>query len=569
MAIVNGQDIRRDQLAAACAERFGNEVLEALVNKRLILHHCRNHNIDVTDPEIDAEIDRMATRFKIGRQQWLDMLQRERGINLEQYKRDILWPTLALRKLAAKDLAVSDQELQQAYESTYGPSVQCRLIVVNDSQLADQIHQQVSQRPQDFARLAMKHSKDVNSASIGGLIQPVRLHVGDPKIERAVFALKSNDVTPVIPINDQFCILKCEAQVPQRNVPLASVRDELVEQIKENKLRDVASTMFEKLQASAVIKNVWNDPQLRAANPGVVATVNGDTITYSELAEECLMRYGQDVLDIEISHLLLQQALAKENESVTQADLDEEVAHAAKLAGVVDKDGRPDVQQWLKVSLEDQKISQATYMRDAVWPSAALKKMTGGKIQVTQADLQKGYEANYGERVECRAIVLPTMRLAQEVWEKARQNPSLDYFGELAAENSVETQSKALRGEVPPIGKNGGQPQLEQVAFALAPGELSGIVQLGSQFVVLKCIGRTKPVEVNLQEVHDILYQDIFEKKLRLAMSEKFDAIREHARIDNYLAGTSQSPDRVKPDQAQAAPRVDSAVRPAAGMPTR
>jgi hypothetical protein len=116
MAVVNGQEIRRDALASACAERFGEEVLEALVNKRLILHHCRNHNIDVTDPEIDAEIDRMAARFKIGRQQWLDMLQRERGINVEQYKRDILWPTLALRKLAAKDLVVSDQELQQAYE---------------------------------------------------------------------------------------------------------------------------------------------------------------------------------------------------------------------------------------------------------------------------------------------------------------------------------------------------------------------------------------------------------------------------------------------------------------------
>ena len=84
------------------------------------------------------------------------------------------------------------------------------------------------------------------------------------------------------------------------------------------------------------------------------------------------------------------------------------------------------------------------------------------------------------------------------------------------------------------------------MAFELADGELSGIIQLGDRYVILKCEGRTKPVEVNPQEVHEILYQDIFEKKIRIAMSKKFDEIRAKARIDNYLAGTSQAPDRVR-----------------------
>jgi hypothetical protein len=92
---------------------------------------------------------------------------------------------------------------------------------------------------------------------------------------------------------------------------------------------------------------------------------------------------------------------------------------------------------------------------------------------------------------------------------------------------------------------------------------------LADKFVILKCEGRTQPVEVNPKEVHDILYQDIFEKKLRMAMSEKFDDIRAKARIDNFLAGTSQSPDRVKPDPTGAttgnAPRVDEAIRQAPG----
>ena len=120
------------------------------------------------------------------------MLERERGINIEQYKRDILWPTLALRKCAADQLTVSDEQLQQAYEAQFGPAVKCRLIVVNDRKLAEQLHRQLVEQPADFARLAMQHSMDVNSASIGGLIQPIRRHVGDPAIEREVFAMQPN-----------------------------------------------------------------------------------------------------------------------------------------------------------------------------------------------------------------------------------------------------------------------------------------------------------------------------------------------------------------------------------------
>ena len=567
MAVVNGQDIRRDALASACVDRHGEEVLEGLVNKRLIMHHCRNRGIEVTDQEIDAEINRMAARFKIGREQWLDMLQRERGINIAQYRRDILWPTLALRKLAADELTVTAEQLQAAYDAQFGPAVKCRLIVVADRQLAEQLQRQLSQRPDDFARLAMQHSVDVNSASIGGLIQPIRRHVGDAAIEREVFAMQLDQISSIIPVGEQFAILKCEGQIPARNVPMESVRDDLTEQLTEEKLRAVASGKFQELQSSATIQNVWNDQKLRAEMPGVVATINGQPILYQELAEECLLRFGEEVLDVEISHLLLQQALTKANLTITEQELNEEIGHAATLAGVVDAQGRPDFAKWIQMATEEQDISKDQYLRDSVWPSAALKKLTGESIEVTPEDLQKGFEANYAERVRCRAIVLGNMRRAQEVWAKARQNPSMDYFGDLAEEYSIEPTSKSLRGEVPPIRRHGGQPQLEDVAFELAPDELSGIIQLGDKFVILKCEGRTDPVDVNAQEVREILHKDIFEKKLRMAMGERFEQIRSQARIDNFLAGTSQAPDRVKPAANEGTPRVDAAVRPAAGTP--
>jgi len=177
-----------------------------------------------------------------------------------------------------------------------------------------------------------------------------------------------------------------------------------------------------------------------------------------------------------------------------------------------------------------------------VWPSAALKKLVGGTVTVEQQDMQRGFEANYGQRVRCRAIVLERLRRAQEVWDKARRNPTVEFFGRLAEEYSVEASSRSLKGEVPPIKRFGGQPALEQAAFSLRPGELSEIVQVGERFVILLCEGYTEPVKVDFAEVQDMVYAELFEKKLRVAMNRRFSAIKDSAQVDNFLTGTSQSP---------------------------
>jgi parvulin-like peptidyl-prolyl isomerase len=216
---------------------------------------------------------------------------------------------------------------------------------------------------------------------------------------------------------------------------------------------------------------------------------------------------------------------------------------------------------------KEQGVTQAQYERDSVWPSAALKKLTAQDVKVDEADIAKGFEANYGERVRCRAIVLGNMRRAQEVWDKARRNPSPEFFGDLAAEYSEEPTSKALRGEVPPLGRHGGQPKLEEVAFQLEEGQVSGIIQVADKFVILRCEGRTERTNVDQATVNDILYRDIYEKKLRIAMGQKFEQINAQARVDNYLAGTSHAPDKPKGNAQQAAPAVreDTAVRPTVG----
>jgi parvulin-like peptidyl-prolyl isomerase len=543
MAVVNNRQITRSQLAQTCMERYGKRVLESLTNKYLIAQHMQRGNISITRGEIDEEIERMAKRFHLGTEQWLQMLERERGVNYEQYSRDIIWPTLALRKLAADRLEVTPEELRIAHETEFGPSVQARLIAVTDAQIAERLRAEVLANPDSFSVVARKNSVDTVSASAGGLLQPIRLHTSEENIERVLFSMKAGDISPVVKVGEQFAIFKCERQIARRNVPMEQVQAQLVENIKEQKLREISDDVFRMVQQGAKVENVMNDPQKRQQMPGVAATVNGHPISTNELAEECLLRHGRDMLEGEINRQLLEQELARVNAKVTQPEIDAEIANAAILAGALTEDGQPDIKKWIDIVTQEQEVSYELYVRDAVWPSAALKKLVQAGVKVTEEDMEKGFEANYGQRVRCRAIVMSNLRRAQEVWNMARQKPDAEYFGKLAQQYSIEGGSGQLDGQVPPLRRYGGQPLLEDEAFKMQPGEISAVIQVGDKFVILFCEGFTEPVKIEIDEVRDLVHRDIFEKKVRLAMGDRFEKIREEATIDNYLAGTSQTPE--------------------------
>jgi parvulin-like peptidyl-prolyl isomerase len=289
---------------------------------------------------------------------------------------------------------------------------------------------------------------------------------------------------------------------------------------------------------------MYKDPQMQSKMPGVAASIGGQNITVRELAEECIDRHGDEVLNVMIHRKLLEQELKQRRLTVNQQQLDAEIAHAAMMAGKLTKHGKPDTEGWLKMIVEQQGVPLDKYMRDSVWPSAALKLLVADKVKVTAEDIERGYMANYGAKAQVRAIVLDSQRHAQDVWEQARRNPSVEYFGKLAEQFSMEPASKANSGRVPPIQQCGGQPELEKEAFTLQPGEISAIVQVQNKFVILYLEKFTEPMKVNREEVKSLIAEDVYEKKLRKEMTKEFERIKDQAHIDNFITGTTHSPEQ-------------------------
>ncbi|NQU23265.1 MAG: peptidylprolyl isomerase [Candidatus Nealsonbacteria bacterium] len=557
-ASVNGRPISRDELGRECLRHYGKEVLESLVNKLLIAEECQRLQIVVSRTDVDTEIKRMAKRFKLPVDQWMKLLQEERGINPTQYASDIIWPTLALRRLAGEHLQVTEKELVELFEMKYGPAVDARLISCKDPAKAQRARAEAAADPASFGSVARKYSDDA-SAGLEGRIQPIRKNGSYPEIEQAAFTMADGEVSQVIPAGGQFVVIQRKRLLPgSRYVKFESVRPQMEELIRDSKLRHVAGEVFQKLQTQSKVVNVFNDPAKRRQTPGVAAIINGRQITVSQLAEQCIQRHGAEVLDGVISRAMIEQACRKGKIEITDAEIDAEIAREASISVPQMKDGSPDLEAYLKLATEKSGISEDVYRHDVVWPTVALKKLAGGNVEVTEEDIRKGIEANYGPRVRCLAIVMNNLRRATEVYEKARDNPTPEFFGELAEQYSIDSSTRVLRGVVPPIQRHGGQGLMEKKAFSLKPNEISGIIQVEDRFIILYCLGQTKPTVVDPEQVRPLIYEDIFEKKQHLAMAKYFELLQESATIDNHLTGTKQRP---KPPARAPAPGRVSASR--------
>ena len=539
-AIVNGTNISERELADACLARYGSVVVGALINKVIIGQACERNGVVVTPADVDNEISEMSQRFNVPRDEWLSLIQRERGVTEKQYREDIVWPMIALRRLARESLEPTDEQLTEQFQNQYGPTVKARIIVLRNQEDAEKVRVEVLNDPESFGIVAREKSVDVGSASIGGWVQPIRHFSGSSEFEAAAFALSDGAISEVVQVADQFIIIKCEGNLPAADIQFSEVRPRLAEAFREKQSRVLASKIFGELQEKATIENILNDTSKGQASPDVAARVNGHPITIGKVRDVCVERYGKDVLEALLTGVLLNQALVQQKLVVSQGDVEQEVTRAAESMGFQTPDGQPDVSAWLEKISKQNKQSIDFYLTDIVRPTVALKKLVGS-VPVTREDLEKAFTATFGSRVRCKVVVLDNQRRAQEVWQIARQNPTPEIIGNLAEQYSVDPTSKALRGEVPPIQKYSGQPALEREAFSLKVGELSGIIQIADRFMILFCEGHTKPVEVTFDEVREELHRDLLEKKQRIKMARYFTHLRESASIDNFLAGTSQS----------------------------
>jgi len=365
----------------------------------------------------------------------------------------------------------------------------------------------------------------------------------NPEVEQMLFSLQPGQISPVIEWpQGWFNVYECVQHFPARDVNIEAVHERLRAVVESREIHKFSEELRVELQSRAQIDMIADNPMWAQQFPHLHARVNGREITRDELARLCIERHGDDVLEEMIGQLLILQESRRHNIVITAADIENDIRETASRFMRPRPDGSPNVEEWLNLQLRESGVSLETYKRNTVLPALALRRLAFDTVEVTEEDIHKGFEANFGPRARCLAIVLDNARRAQEIWALVRNTPNPEFFADLSATHSVDIATRNGRGVIPLIQRNSGQPLLEDQAFRLRPGEISEIFQLNGQFVILFGLGQTEQVVTDINEVRDIIYQNIFDKKLQLAMMQTVEQIYRRATITNHLTGARQIP---------------------------
>lgn len=274
VAKVNNQIITRQQLADEAVARKGEEILDTLIARVMIDQALKSQGLAVTADEVNAEIEATAQRMAgLSREAWLRTLAKERNISPIQYARDIIYPSLALKKLAKSRVQVTEEELDQAFESMYGEKLRVRVIMVDKLRAAQDAWEKLRANPGGFEKLAMEISMD-QSRSAGGLYtEPVarfssprnisdaaflQLVDGDPKDKDPNHKPKDGDITGPIQLTESaWVIMKREGLIPRKEMDKkdAAIRENLRQIVFDAKIKEKMAEVYNDLEKQSEIEN--------------------------------------------------------------------------------------------------------------------------------------------------------------------------------------------------------------------------------------------------------------------------------------------------------------------------
>lgn len=235
VAWVGGDSISRKQLENKLIARYGKSTLEEMINVLLIEKEAENVGLSISEGEIQEELLRMREGYS-SEEEFYQSIETDLGMKPEDLEQDIRL-NLLLEKLATKDVHISEAEARAYYEDheeLYETPESVRLLqmILETPEEAEQALQELKDGA-DFSTLAKERSKDVLTAAKGGDLGLISLD--DPflplEILEAASALNPNQTSEVIPLDDDFMIIRVVEKLPSKMVPFDEVKVEIIREL--------------------------------------------------------------------------------------------------------------------------------------------------------------------------------------------------------------------------------------------------------------------------------------------------------------------------------------------------
>lgn len=275
------EQVSGDELAAAL-RRAREEVLDGLIDKRLITQEAVKQKLEVSKDELDAALKQMSENNHMTPEQFKEQV-RSMGMTEEVY-RDNLRTQILQSKLmnyeVRSKVVISDDMVLDYYDTHYTKQVEKGGYYLqqmgfswkkngsdqdNVSKAAREETRKRAERAhelavggQDFGTLARKLS-DLPSAKDGGNIGTFQKDDMADYMKKAVLSLKPGEVSALVETPDGFQFFKLLSSQEGGivvQIPLESVKEEIKRILHEEKLKEAIGVWVEGLKKTAYIKKM-------------------------------------------------------------------------------------------------------------------------------------------------------------------------------------------------------------------------------------------------------------------------------------------------------------------------
>ncbi|MGH9462745.1 MAG: peptidylprolyl isomerase [Vicinamibacteria bacterium] len=289
------------------------------------------------------------------------------------------------------------------------------------------------------------------------------------------------------------------------------------------------------------------------AMPEVVAKVNDTEITKAELlarAESIQGRLpagtGRDsldfyrrVLDDLISSELLYQSSAARGFVPTEAEVDAQMAQIRSQF--------PDEAQFDQ-ALAAQGLNEEE-LRGMTTRSLGVQAMISKGIEITAEQKQTFYQQNLERMKEPEQVRLSHILVSADENATPEQRDQAkkktediraralagEDFATLARENSDDPGSKANGGELPWVGPGDTVPPFEAAAFALAPGQISEVVETRYGYHVIKLAERKEGGVVTFEQAEPRIEQVLRDRAIQERLRTEIEALKAAGNIEVFI----------------------------------
>jgi len=282
------------------------------------------------------------------------------------------------------------------------------------------------------------------------------------------------------------------------------------------------------------------DPRLTADERLVL--VAGRAVSRNEIIRILMETYGSKVVDVMVEYELAKQLAAESQAPVSDADREKFVIdnllirmNEAGLTGI----NRDQAIEIAKRMVLKRGESWHTYEME-VWRLYYLDRISRSKITVTDEDLKREFEREYGEKLNLRVIAVNNHADAAALAERVRKG---DDFARLAKDVSQDSYTANRGGVCDPVGRNALPKAVEDEVFRLKDGDLSRPVNCFGKFCVFQLISRIPPQNARFEQVREEVRKSVTENKVRLGMQELLRELKTRKRTSVVYYNESLRPE--------------------------